>query len=177
MGQKTLSTRRIAYISLLVALSAVGSYLKIPSLTGTPALDSFPGFLAALLLGPADGAWVAFLGHLFTALTVGFPLTVPLHLLVACGMAAVASIFAFISVYSLPLSAGVAVALNSVLLPALFLPLPGFGRAFFLAMFVPLLVASGLNVGIAVVILSALKPVFPHSWLEARRRRGKDAQV
>jgi hypothetical protein len=50
------STVRVARIALLVALSAAGANLKIPALTGTPALDSAPGYFGALALGTGEGA-------------------------------------------------------------------------------------------------------------------------
>jgi len=79
---------RIQYLAitgLLVALSYVGSHIRI--FGTTIAFDSLPGFLAALLLGPAYGAVIGFLGHLFTALMSGFPLSVPLHMVIALSMA------------------------------------------------------------------------------------------
>ena len=77
-------TKTIAVMALFVALSFIGSYLRI---FGTIAFDSLPGFLAALLLGPAYGALIGFLGHLFTAFNSGFPLSVPLHIAIAISMA------------------------------------------------------------------------------------------
>jgi len=82
--KSTISTKNLVIVALFIALSFVGSYLK---LFGTIAFDSLPGFLAALLLGPVYGAAIGFLGHLFTALTSGFPLSVPLHLVIAASMA------------------------------------------------------------------------------------------
>lgn len=85
MNVKTgLSTKKLVITALFIALSFVGSNIKI---FGTIAFDSLPGFLAALLLGPVYGAAIGFLGHLFTALTSGFPLTVPLHFVIAASMA------------------------------------------------------------------------------------------
>ena len=82
--KSSISTKNLVIVALFIALSFVGSYLK---LFGTIAFDSLPGFLAALLLGPVYGAAIGFLGHLFTALTSGFPLSVPLHLVIAASMA------------------------------------------------------------------------------------------
>ena len=81
---KKLNTKTLVLTALFVALSLVGSNIKI---FGTIAFDSLPGFLAALLLGPVYGAAIGFLGHLFTALTSGFPLSVPLHMVIAITMA------------------------------------------------------------------------------------------
>jgi uncharacterized membrane protein len=79
-----ISTKSLVIAALFITLSFVGSHLKI---FGTIAFDSLPGFLAALLLGPIYGAAIGFLGHLFTALTSGFPLSVPMHFVVAATMA------------------------------------------------------------------------------------------
>ena len=85
MTTKTVpNTKILVLVALFVALSFVGSHLKI---FGTIAFDSLPGFLAALLLGPVYGAAIGFLGHLFTALTSGFPFSLPLHFVIAGTMA------------------------------------------------------------------------------------------
>ena len=81
---KRLNTRTLVLTALFIALSLVGSHIKI---FGSIAFDSLPGFLAALLLGPMYGAAIGFLGHLFSALTSGFPHSVPMHLVIAVTMA------------------------------------------------------------------------------------------
>jgi len=82
--KSTISVKNLTFTALFIALSLVGSYIKI---FGTVAFDSLPGFLAALILGPAYGAAIGLLGHLFTALSSGFPLSLPLHLVIAVSMA------------------------------------------------------------------------------------------
>ena len=85
MNTKTaVSTKTLILIAFFIALSFVGAQIRI---FGSIAFDSLPGFLAALLLGPVYGAAIGFLGHLITALTSGFPLSVPLHLVIAVTMA------------------------------------------------------------------------------------------
>ena len=85
MNTKTaINTKTLVIVALFVALSFVGAQIRI---FGTIAFDSLAGFLAALLLGPVYGAAIGFLGHLFTAMTAGFPLSVPLHLVIAGTMA------------------------------------------------------------------------------------------
>jgi len=79
-----ISTKNLVITALFIALSFVGANIKV---FGTVAFDSTPGFLASLLLGPAYGAAIGSLGHLFTAATSGFPLSVPLHLVIALSMA------------------------------------------------------------------------------------------
>jgi uncharacterized membrane protein len=86
------NTKTLVLVALFIALSYVGSYIKI---FGSIAFDSFPGFLAALLLGPIYGAAIGFLGHLFTALTSGFPLSLPLHMVIAASMAITMLVFGY----------------------------------------------------------------------------------
>lgn len=163
--------RRLTYLAMFMALSAVGAYIKIPSIIGTPALDSFPGFLAALLMGPVNGAIVAALGHMLTALTAGFPLSIPIHLLIAGGMAGIAALFAVVSRYSLWAGMAAGAVLNGIALNGLFLPIPGFGKAFFLAMVVPLTVASILNIALAGVVFKTLNRLFPNSYIKTGREK------
>jgi len=146
---KYFTTRRLTYLALMVGLSVVGATLKIPSITGTPALDSIPGYLAAALFGAKGGALVISLGHLATALTAGFPLSLPIHLLIALGMAGCAAAYGWAVRRNLWLGLVVGVLLNGAVFPAAFILVPGFGTAFFAAMLVPLLIASVLNVALA----------------------------
>ena len=76
--------KHLVVTALFIALSFVGANIGIPGTT--IAFDSLPAFLGALLFGPVYGAAIGFLGHLFTALTSGFPLSVPLHLVIAAAM-------------------------------------------------------------------------------------------
>jgi uncharacterized membrane protein len=69
---------------MLIALCFVGSNIKI---FGTIAFDSMPAFLGALLLGPWYGALLGAAGHFLTALTSGFPLTIPVHIVLMVAMA------------------------------------------------------------------------------------------
>ena len=48
----------MARIAILVALSGAGAFIKIPSPTGTVALDSAPGYLAAAVFSPLEGGIV-----------------------------------------------------------------------------------------------------------------------
>ena len=84
MEKPVADTKKLVIAAFFIALSLVGSYIKI---FGTIAFDSLPGFLAALLLGPVYGAVIGFFGHIFTALTSGFPFSVPMHIVIAATMA------------------------------------------------------------------------------------------
>jgi len=146
-----MSIRKITRSAVLIGLSAVGAMIKIPSPTGTVAFDSMPGYLAAAVFGWREGALVAALGHLFSALTVGFPLGLPMHLFIAVQMALYAAVFA---VVLKKLGQGAAIftgtLLNGVMAPALLIPILGMGA--FMGLLVPLLVGSLVNITLAVLL-------------------------
>ena len=85
-----MKTKTLATVALLVALSFIGAHITV---FGTIAFDSLPGFLAALLLGPVYGAAIGFLGHILTATLRGYPLSVPLHIVIAFTMALAMYVF------------------------------------------------------------------------------------
>jgi uncharacterized membrane protein len=149
-------TKMFTLMGLFIALSAVGAFIKVPSPTGTVALDSAPGFLAALLLGPGPGAAAAALGHLFSSLFAGFPMTLPIHIIVALEMAAFAAIYGHIGKINLPVGVIAVSLLNGIIAPATFIPMPQFGMAFFTAMLIPLLVASSANVTVSALVYKAI---------------------
>ncbi|ABB13964.1 MULTISPECIES: ECF transporter S component [Carboxydothermus] len=152
-----MNIRTLTTLAILIALSAVGAFIKIPSPTGTVALDSLPGYFAALYLSPGLGALVAALGHLLSAATAGFPLTLPLHLLVALEMAIFAAVFGVLGKRNVIVGIVVATLLNGVIAPLSFAIMPKFGMAFFTAMVVPLLVASFVNILLAGLTARALR--------------------
>lgn len=154
------TTTKLVYISMLIAISFIGSLIKIQ---GTIALDSMPGFFAALYLGPIPGAIVASIGHLLTSLSSGFPLTVPIHLIVTLEMGIAVYLFGIIykkfngiiACTSGILLNGVAMVL--VLAPfTVWLGLPLSGKAFIFAMITPLTLASAVNVILAYIIYKTI---------------------
>lgn len=153
-------TLRIVLMAIFVALSIVGSLVK---LSGTIALDSMPAFLAASLLGPLYGAIIGFIGHLATALTSGFPLSIVVHLIIAVVMFIVAYVYGWIikkailgSFANYTIAAIAAVVLNGVGAPAVLMLLPAFGMEFFAAMLMPLVLGSAVNVVLAVILQQTL---------------------
>lgn len=149
------AVRRTVAVGLLTALSVAGSFVKIPSVIGTPALDSLPAYFAAAALGLPEGALVAVLGHLATALTAGFPLTPAVHALAALLTAAAVVTFGAIARPGRPVAAVlVAVLANGVLAPAALLGVPGLGVAFFAAACPSLIAATGINAGLAALLHS-----------------------
>ena len=148
---KLWSTGTMVKMAMFIAISGVGAMIKIPSPTGTVALDSAAAYYAALALGYKQAAIIAIFGHLFSGLTVGFTLTLPLHLLIAAQMAFYVMAFRWLS-KQVNLVVGVvgATLLNGILAPAIFIPL--FGTGFFFAMVIPLLVASFINILLAAIV-------------------------
>lgn len=78
-----MQTKKMTTMGLLIGLSILGSFITIFM---SVALDSLPGFFAALSLGALSGGIVGALGHFMTALIHGFPLGLPTHLLVGLMM-------------------------------------------------------------------------------------------
>lgn len=155
------TTTKLVYTGMLIAISFVGSLIKIQ---GSIALDSMPGFFAALFLGPVYGALVAGLGHILTAATSGFLLTVPIHIVITLEMAVFAYIFGVVYKKSNGIIASiVGILLNGVgavliLMPiTTWLQLPLSGKAFFMAMVVPLSLASAVNIILACVIYNIIE--------------------
>ncbi|HJV46170.1 MAG TPA: ECF transporter S component [Bacillota bacterium] len=151
-------SRTIALVGMFIALTVIGGLIKLPSPTGTVALDSTSAFVSALLLGPTAGALVGALGHLVSSMFVGFPLTLPIHLLIAFEMAIICAFTGLISrKLSLTITLFIALLLNGVAAPALFILVPGFGIGFFIAMVIPLIVGSGINLLITGVLVRYFK--------------------
>lgn len=155
MERTRILTYRLSLSAAFVALCVVGSLVKIPSPTGTVALDSLPGFLGALLLGYGEGAVVAFLGHILTSLNVGFPLGFPVHLLIALEMGGIVLLFrytflrlgAFPAILSGTLS-------NGILAPLSLVPLFGWG---FFSGILPSLIAGALtNIVLATILFRVI---------------------
>ncbi|OYT33550.1 alpha-ribazole transporter [Archaeoglobales archaeon ex4484_92] len=134
-----------ARVGLLIALSAIGGLIKIPSPVGSIALDSAPGYFAALI-ALQEGAIVATIGHLFSAYSAGFPLGL-MHALIAGFMGVCAIVFGFVSRKSLPIGILIAIILNGIV--GSFIVLPMGGLPFVLTLMPFLLLASAVNIIIA----------------------------
>lgn len=142
------SSKKIARMAIFIAMSAVGAMIKVPSPTGTVALDAAFAFFSAITFGWREGAIVAALGHMLTALTTGFPLSLPMHLFVALQMSAWVSIFSLVArKIHLWVGAVVAIFLNGPISSLLIIPIGGIGLT--AALILPLTVGSTVNVFIA----------------------------
>lgn len=142
---------KMVKVAMLIALSVVGAFIKIPSPTGTIALDSLPGYFGAIVIGRREGALIAGLGHLASALSTGFPLSLPVHLAVAVEMVVCVYLFGLIKEKFGYIPAVIAgIILNGVISPVLLIPL--IGKALFLAILLPLFVISAVNIILAAVV-------------------------
>lgn len=152
---KKLKTNRLTLTAFFIALAAIGSYVIIPGPTGSIALDSAPGFIAVIILGPVQGAVVLGLGHLLSAVRAGMPLG-PAHILIAFLMAAIAPVYSYAWDKAGSFGAGfVAVLLNGVVINGALIPI--FGFAFFLAMLLPLTLAAAFNIFAASMMIFLLQ--------------------
>ena len=152
------SARKLAIMAIFIALSAVGSLIKIPSPLGSIGLDSAPGFFAAV----AFGGWVGFIviavGHILSAAIVGLPLPLPVHLAVAAGMGVCALVFRWLGRKGLVWLVVAVIAtslLNSFGLGLIVLPIGGWGM--YAASVPSLLVAAVVNLIIAAVAYYAVR--------------------
>jgi len=156
------TTLRITLLALFIALAAVGANIKI---MGSIAFDALPAFLAAMLLGSKEGAIAGAAGHLFSALLSGFPMTLPMHLVVAAEMAAICALTGWlVQKRGLPVwgAAVPAFALNAFVSPLIVVFWPGMGISVYLVLLVPLAIASAVNVAGAAALFTALKkPLAP----------------
>lgn len=166
-------TRRIAAVSISIALAAAGSFIKIPSPVGSVALDSWPGFACALVIGP-EGALVALGGHLMSGFLAGLPLGLALHLIVGAEMALCALAFRWVTL-RLGAIAGVvaAVALNGLVSPLALIP--WLGRPLVISLLLPLTVAAGVNVAAAVAVAGVVSKSAGFSWARGARKTSGDS--
>lgn len=157
-SQSLISARTIAIMAIFIALSAVGSLIKIPSPLGSIGLDSAPGFFAAAAFGGWVGFIVIAIGHILSAAIVGFPLTLPIAIVIALAMGICALVFRWFARKGLWwLVAGVVVTalLNSFGLGLVVLPIGGWGM--YIASVPSLLVAAAVNLVIAAIAYYAVR--------------------
>ncbi|WP_297519350.1 ECF transporter S component [uncultured Clostridium sp.] len=155
-------TKLLTTTSILIAMSAVLANFKI---FGSIAFDSMPAFLAGIIINPVIGGIVGFLGHIFTALTSSFPLTLPIHLTIALEMMITVYIFSKVYKINKILGIGVAILLNgpiSVLVTGVVhsIFIGGMSISLFVkAMIIPLTIAGAVNIIIACIIERSAKNV------------------
>ncbi len=159
-----MKVKEIVSAALFIALSFIGANIKI---MGSIAFDSMPGFLGALLFGPAYGAFIGMTGHFLTALLSGFPLSFPVHMIIIVDMAATMAIFSLVyrkiaeedfslraiiiaSVFGVIMNGPVSLLMLSPLL------LPAIGLAGMLALLPVVSGAAALNIVLACLVYKLL---------------------
>jgi len=156
-----MTTRRLTYFALFIALSAVLANVKF---MGSIALDSLPAFFAAVFMGPIAGGFIGLLGHLISAMLSGFPLTWPIHTVIAALM--FISVYIFGRIYphvNQAISFIVGVFFNAVL--STFISVwvmglmngTGFNMALVKMLMPTLLIASSISVALAVMLIELLR--------------------
>lgn len=146
------NVKSLTAVAMLIALSAVGALVKV---FNTVALDSTPGYFAALYLGGWHGAMVISLGHMLTALTSGFPLGIAVHLYIALQMAACAYLFRFFhNKFNSFVGVLAGTILNGPVAALLLVPL--FGWGFFIGWTLPLTFGSFVNILLAALIYKGM---------------------
>lgn len=90
-----MNIRTMTAYALLIALCAIGGQIHFG--VYSIGFDSSPAFVGALMLGPVAGAVLGALGHLATAASTGFPLSVPIHVAVAIIMAGTGASIGYIA--------------------------------------------------------------------------------
>ncbi|MGP7819093.1 ECF transporter S component [Niallia sp. 01092] len=156
--------KKISILALFIALSAVGAYIKIPAHVGSVALDSFPSLIAGVLLGGISGGIVAGVGHLLSALIIGFPLG-PFHFIISVEMSLLICLFSYIYRSGKKYFAyAVFIIVNSIILPIPFLFLINKG---FYTMIIPsLLIGAVINAAAAYVLIPRLQSI--SLWRKSR---------
>ena len=125
------------------------------------AFDAAPAFVGTLLLGPLYGMALGFLGHMVSSLIAGFPLSLPVHIIVAIMMAITMFAYSMTRKWinkmvnyttAIILSSIIAFLLNCPLSLLALYPLLG---DMVYALFGPLAIASVCNIFVAEVLFAA----------------------
>ena len=152
------NTKMLVLIALFIALSVIGAGIKVPGPISSIALDALPAFLAALVLGGIPGAVVGAVGHMVSALLGGFPLSLPIHIIIAVQMAAVMLAVGWLQrKHNTVLAVIAGIFLNGVAAPATFILIPKMGVPFFMGAVLPLLIAGAVNAITAGVIYYCIR--------------------
>lgn len=152
-----MKVKHLTLAAMFAALSAIGGLVKIPLGIGTTALDSAPALVAVAFLSPPLAGVAAFIGHIASALYVGFPLG-PFHMFIGLEMMVIVYIFA--RMYRANL--GVSKWLFVIVANGLLSPLPFYflvSPAFFIGVLPGIFIATVFNAVIAAVVLPALKKI------------------
>lgn len=156
------NNRRIILMALFIAISYIGALVKLPGPMTTIALDSFAGYLGGLILGGTSGGFVALIAHLFVSMTSGFPLSVPVHIIISIMM--FVSVFSYTKIskkYNVIVGSIVGVLINGVLMPLALMILPFMDKGFLISLIPILVIASVTNIILSNVIYASIKNLIP----------------
>lgn len=149
-----MNVKKISLLALMIALSAVGASIKIPSPVGSVGLDSLAALVAAALLGVGAGAITGAFGHLLSAYIAGFPLG-PYHILIAAEMAVLVWIFGIIYNKKKKILAGIVFIIgNAFIAPIPFIFL--MTKALYVQLVLSLFIAVIVNTIIALILIPRL---------------------
>ncbi len=151
----------MCFSAILIAISVILANFPIFS---SIALDSMPAFVGGIIISPVVGGIIGLLAHLFVALRTGFPLSLPVHILVALEMFVVVYITSIIFNKGKVILAGiVGTLLNGIgftFITGVFMyfVLGGMNPVDFLKLLgLPLTLASLVNIVIAFIVSKGLK--------------------
>lgn len=155
-----MSVKRLSIIGLLIALSFILANIKF---SGSIALDSVPAFLALFVYKNKDAAFIGGIAHLLSAALAGFALGVLTHITIAVLifiMLLIASYFIRMkNKYNWLWTSIFLIIFNSFVSPlVLFFFIP-FNMTAYWAMALVLLLATAINVVVALLLVKPLKKV------------------
>lgn len=149
--------RLLILTALVAAICVVGSFIKVPGIITTAALDSAPAFIAVIFLPPVFAGAAGALGHIATGLTSGFPLGV-FHILIAIEMFCIVYIFAILHRKGMTMTKWFfAIIANGIVAPMPFYFL--ISPAFYIGSIASLTMATVINVMIAILVMPVLNTV------------------
>ncbi|SHK32073.1 ECF transporter S component [Tepidibacter formicigenes] len=145
--------KNIAKMGMLIALSFVGSLIKIP---GTSiAFDSLPGYFAALFMSPIQGGIVGLFGHLLTAYLSGFPLSILVHSILAIEMFVIVFLFGYIKkITNIVVAIIAGTIMNGVLATLSLVPIISMKVA--TSLIIPLTIVSFANIALASLVYKSI---------------------
>lgn len=155
-------TKILTLTAMFAALAVVGSFIKIPVPPGSAALDSTAAFISMAFLPAPFAALAGAIGHIATALTSGFPLTLPIHLLIAVEMAIIVGIGAWLYHKGKHKISWLWVLIaNGILspIPYYFILSP----AMYVAVAPSILIATSINVIVSLILLPILQKIVVRS--------------
>lgn len=159
--KKRFDSKKLCLSALLIALSVILANFPLYS---SIALDSMPAFVGGIIISPLIGGIIGLLAHLCVALRSGFPLSLPVHILVAFEMFVVVYMTSLIYRRGHVILSGIlGTILNGIgftYLTGLFMQYAlkaGNALALLKILWIPLTLASLLSIVFAFIICRALK--------------------